>query len=46
MQGSSTADGVTANTFSTNTAWVFTRVFQRLEVDCANHDLGFSHVES
>ena len=37
----STVDGVTTNSFSTNTAWVFTRVLQRLEVDPANHDLGF-----
>ena len=27
-------------TFSANTAWVFTRVLQRLKVDSTNHDLG------
>ena len=46
MQTSSTVDGVTANTFFTNTAWVFTKVLQQLDVEFAKRDLGFSHVDS
>ena len=35
--------GVTANTFSANTAWVFTRVLQRLKVN-SNFDSKFINV--
>ena len=41
MQATSTVDGVTANTFSTNTAWVFTRVLQCLEFHSCNMILVF-----
>ena len=46
MQASSTVDGVTTTNFSPNIAWVITKVLQHFEVDSANHDLGFSHVDS